>query len=264
MSQPKKDGEHEQHKRKLRNFLLDPHFQLKYAAYLMLIAFAIGALMGAILLRTSDAVVSQSLEAVRQGEAAVERGQELLDESEKVSAVVQMNIVKDPSYAADPVLRDAFSVESAARAARLGEQHAALRAQADALKRHARTISDRQRTQLVALFATLIVLVVAIGLGGIVVTHRVAGPIHKMKRQLSELGAGRLRKPGSLRRKDELADFFQTFNDTVERMRGRQQDRIAMLDAALAELKKGDEKVRATLTQLRDELASALEAERGG
>jgi nitrogen fixation/metabolism regulation signal transduction histidine kinase len=262
MSEPSRDGGsvNEQHKRKLRNFLLDRRFQLKYAGYLMLIALVIGAVMGAILLRTSGAVVAQSLEAVRQGEAAVERGQQMLAESEKVSAVVRMNIVNDPSYAENPALREAFTAESSARESRLLDQHEALRSQAEALRSHSKMISARQRTLLVALFAALAVLVVAIGLGGIVVTHRVAGPVHKMKRQLSVLGAGSLRKPGSLRRGDELADFFQAFNDAVEHMRRRQEAHIAELDVALTQLGDGEERARATLKQLRAELSATLES----
>lgn len=184
----------------------------------------------------------------------------MLAESEKVSAVVQMNIVNDPSYASNPALREAFSAESAARKSRLEEQHQALRLQAQALKTHAKTISAGQRALLIALFGALAVLVVAIGLGGIVVTHRIAGPVHKMKRQLTMLGAGSLRNPGSLRRGDELADFFQAFNDAVEQMRCRQQERIAKIDRALEQLNADDGATRATLKELRDELNATLDA----
>jgi hypothetical protein len=76
------------HQRRLRNYLLDSHFQLKYSAYLVLIAIAISACLGIFLWRTSREVLAQSHKAVEQGEQVVARGREVVSESQKVSAVV--------------------------------------------------------------------------------------------------------------------------------------------------------------------------------
>jgi hypothetical protein len=40
-----------------------------------------------------------------------------------------------------------------------------------------------------------------------------------MKRQLREVGDGSLRRPGKLRRGDELVDFFEAFEDMIDRLR---------------------------------------------
>ncbi len=256
MSQDAVKGSSAPHKRRLRNFLLDKRFQLKYAGYLMLIAVVMSTAMGVVLLRTSDAVVAQSRQAVRQGEVAVGHGQQVLEESKKVSAVVQMNIVNDPAYAKDPVLREAFANEASARDEHLRDQQAALRAQAAALKHQAAQLGARQRTMFLVLVVALVLLSVAIGLGGIVVTHRVAGPVFKMKRQLRELAAGNLQPPDSLRRGDELTDFFEAFNDAVNKLRARHEGYVAQLDAALESLEP-TEPAYGRLRALRDELAAA-------
>jgi hypothetical protein len=75
-----------------------------------------------------------------------------------------------------------------------------------------------------------------VGLGGIVVTHRIAGPIFKMKRLLRELGEGYLRMPTPLRKGDDLQDFFEEFARTVDRLRERKSGELDQLNRILAEL----------------------------
>ena len=53
--------------RRLRNYLLDSHFQLKYSAYLVLIAVVISACLGVFLWRTSREVLAQSQKTVERG-----------------------------------------------------------------------------------------------------------------------------------------------------------------------------------------------------
>src|SRR5690349_763858 len=86
------------HQRKLKNYLLDPHFQLKYTAYLVAIAVALGGSLGLVVWQTSNQVVAQSYKNVEQGQHVVDLGREVVGESRKVSEVVKMNIVKDPVY----------------------------------------------------------------------------------------------------------------------------------------------------------------------
>ena len=58
-------------------------------------------------------------------------------------------------------------------------------------------------------------MVVLIGLLGIYFTHKVAGPVYKMKRLLKQVGQGNLRVEARLRKGDELQDFFDTFTQMV-------------------------------------------------
>ena len=46
---------------------------------------------------------------------------------------------------------------------------------------------------------------------GIVITHRIVGPVHKMKRLLRRVSTGRLAIEERLRKGDELEDLFDTF-----------------------------------------------------
>jgi nitrogen fixation/metabolism regulation signal transduction histidine kinase len=248
------------HQRRLRNYLIDRHFQLKYSGYLVGIAVLLSLCLGTILWRTSQAVLAQSHKAVQQGEQVVARGREVLSESRKVSAVVQMNIVRDPVYSQSPALLEAFKSDAEKQDARLAEQQKALEGQAGALKQQAEDLHDRQTGMFLTLCGALTLLVVLVGLAGIVVTHRVAGPIYKMKRQIREVGRGRLEVPSKLRRGDELVDFFEAFETMVQSLRRRQEGEIAELEKVLSEL---EARVAPSdlerLRRLRDDMKRALE-----
>lgn len=236
--------------RRLRNYLLDRHFQLKYSGYLVLSAAVLSVALGFILWRTSQAVITQSHEAVQQGEQVVARGREVVSESRKVSAVVQMNIVKDPVYSNNPALLDAFKTDAKKQDARLKKQQDALEAQATLLQRQSIDLVHRQHTMFVSLCAVLTLLVLGVGLAGIVVTHRVAGPIFKMKRQIREVGEGHFKMPDKLRKGDELVDFFEAFDGMVRSLRARRETEVAELESAIEKL--GSQSSGEALANLRE------------
>ncbi|MBK7581403.1 MAG: HAMP domain-containing protein [Myxococcales bacterium] len=248
------------HQRRLRNYLLDTHFQLKYTAYLVAIAIVLSGSLGFILYRTSNAVLAQSYSTVSKGEQVVSYGKQVVEESRKVSAVVQMNIVKDETYQDNPALLEAFKTDAQSQDDRLKKQQDELEAQSASLKQQSADIANQQKTMLSSLTAVLLLLVVGIGVAGILVTHKVAGPIYKMKRQIREVGEGKLKIPGKLRKGDELVDFFEAFNDMVVNWRKRQEDEIALLDEAM---KKLEGSVAAgemeTLRKLRADMQSTLD-----
>jgi nitrogen fixation/metabolism regulation signal transduction histidine kinase len=249
------------HQRRLRNYLLDSHFQLKYTSYLVGIAVVLSAVLGVILWRTSEAVIAQSKEAVNQGEQVVALGKEVVGESQKVSAVVQMNIVKDPVYSDNPALLEAFKTDAEKQDERLKRQQEQLEAQAATLKKQSGDLARQQSIVFRTLTAVLVLLVFGIGIAGIVVTHKVAGPIFKMKRQIKDVGEGRLKIPGKLRKGDELVDFFDAFDHMVRSLRARQESEIEMLDQALESLKgKATDQDIEPLIALRKEMQSALDA----
>jgi nitrogen fixation/metabolism regulation signal transduction histidine kinase len=250
------------HQRRLKNYLLDTHFQFKYSGYLMLIAVVLSLGLGTMLWRTSNKVIDQSWKAVRQGEEVVARGKEVVAESQKVSAVVQMNIIKDPVYSDSPALLEAFKADAAQQDERLKAQQESLQRQATQLKQQAAELSTQQRNMLLTLCGALLLLVVLIGLAGIIVTHRVAGPIYKMKSNLKAVADGRLRVPTPLRKGDELVEFFETFRSMVIALRERQEAEIAKLDSAISVLepKAGPAELEA-LHSLRRDMQGALEVQ---
>jgi nitrogen fixation/metabolism regulation signal transduction histidine kinase len=251
----------ERHHRQFRNYLLDRHFQLKYSGYLVGTALVLSVVLGLVLWRTSQSVIAQSRAAVSQGEQVVAVGRDVVEESKKVSAVVQMNIVRDPVYSDNPALLDAFKSDAEHQDARLRQQQKALEGQAAALKQQAADLATRQRTMLVTLCIGMLLLVVAIGFIGIVVTHKIAGPVFKMKRHLGDVAAGRLKVPGSLRKGDELVEFFETFNSMVKSLRARQEREIERLDLAIHELESRGHHAEVTgLRELRREMQTSLDS----
>ncbi|HEU5075584.1 MAG TPA: HAMP domain-containing protein [Polyangiaceae bacterium] len=247
------------HQRKLKNYLLDPHFQLKYTAYLVAVTVALGGSLGVVVWQTSDQVVAQSQKNVEQGQRVVDLGREVVGESRKVSEVVKMNIVKDPVYQDNPALLEAFTTDAKKQDQRLQEQEAQLVAQAESLKRESRSLKAFQSRMMLTLAGVMLLLVVGIFVAGIVVTHKVAGPIFKMKRMIKDVGDGHLRIPGKLRKGDELVHFFDAFDQMVRNLRARQENEIAMLESAIAELEgKADAAVLKSLLDLKREMQNSL------
>ncbi|MGZ3476377.1 MAG: HAMP domain-containing protein, partial [Polyangiales bacterium] len=166
------------------------------------------------------------------------------------------------SYSDNPVLleaiRSANKVESekiSKRALELATAEQKLVTQRDAIA--------RQRNILLATVASaLLLLVIIIGLAGIVITHKVAGPIFKMKKLLKDVGEGKLVVPGKLRKGDELVEFFDVFATMVEKLRVRQEVEIQMVDAAIekAAASGADEQVVAKLNGLRAHMQTDLDA----
>jgi hypothetical protein len=93
---------------------------------------------------------------------------------------------------------------------------------------------DQRQLWIVAVVA--VVMSFALALFGILVTHRVAGPLYIMGRYIRTLGEGSFPQMRPLRHNDELKDFFRGFQESVDQMRSREAADVAALDAALAQL----------------------------
>jgi signal transduction histidine kinase len=186
-----------------------------------------------------------------------------------------MNIAKE--YNDDPELAKTFKEASGTDETKLKEEQArleqdasVLRVRAQELEGEAVTVERQQRTLLWGIVAALALLVVGIGLAGIVFTHKVAGPIFKMKRLLREVGEGKLVVREKLRKGDELHHFFSTFEKMVYDLRAKQQAEIAKLDAIIVKLDDADVSSRGTieieedgltmLKKLRTQMQDQLEA----
>ncbi len=231
----------------MRNFLLDKRFQLKYTGFLVGITLVLSLALGLVLWRTSSAVIEQS-------QQVVQRGREVVTESKKVSAVVEMTINDDPDYKDNPALKAAFDEGASKQNKRLLQQQKQLELQDKELK-------QRRTTYASALTGILALLVIGIGMAGIVVTHRIAGPIFKMKRQFRELGEGKMKMPYPLRKGDELVEFFAGFETMVKSLRDRQAQEIATLDEAIGKL---ESKVSADDLAPLHELRATMQAELDG
>ena len=94
-------------------------------------------------------------------------------------------------------------------------------------------LAHTDRALLGAFAAIALLLAGALGLLGIVVTHRVAGPVFVMGHYLRVLSHGRFPRMRTLRRSDELKAFFRAFIDAVEAMKVREARHAAVLEDAL-------------------------------
>lgn len=68
---------------------------------------------------------------------------------------------------------------------------------------------------------------------GLVLTHRVAGPVHVMEVYLATLAAGRYPHMRGLRQKDELRGFFDRFRQAVDRIREREEEEVRLLSEVI-------------------------------
>ncbi|HQK16103.1 MAG TPA: HAMP domain-containing protein, partial [Polyangiaceae bacterium] len=219
------------YKRRARNYLLDPRFQLKYTGLLVLVALFLSGVLGTQLWFTHKAVISQSQHAVEQGRETVRRGQKTVEESKKVSEVVAMNIARE--YADNPELAKLFNADTDKHNKELAAEQMRLQEDAKALESQAAYLAVQQQKTLWVLVGGLAILVVAIALAGIVFTHKIAGPVFKMSGLLRKVGQGQLRIDSGLRKGDELVEFFETFRKMVDRLRERHIDTMERLEQAI-------------------------------
>jgi nitrogen fixation/metabolism regulation signal transduction histidine kinase len=162
-------------KRKLRNYLLDARFQLKYTGMVVGVTLVVASILGALAYRES-------------------KGQ---TEAMQIQLAMQPDL--DPQAVA--------SLEAFGR--------------------------QRDQQILGGILGGIAVLTLALGLTGIVVTHKMVGPAYKIRMLLGKVAEGHLKVDGSLRKGDELQDVFLAFNHMVNNLRSRQAAEIALLDEAL-------------------------------
>lgn len=174
------------------------------------------------------------------GAFLVNTSSNVVEESKKVSQVATKNITDDAAYADNPELLKSFK---------------------DAADEQDRMMVARQRYMLASILGGLTLLVLFIGVLGIYFTHKVAGPIYKMKLLLRQVGQGKLNFRGGLRKGDELQDFFEAFAEMTTSLKDRQAKEIALLEAGIAAAKAAgaSEESLEKIFTVRDEMKAALE-----
>jgi nitrogen fixation/metabolism regulation signal transduction histidine kinase len=212
------------YRRSIRNYLLDSRFQLKYTGFLVAVAVVISGVMGSVLYSTTHAMVDESAKVV-------EESRKVAEESKKVSDVSRMNI---RDLAADsPELLAEFNKEAEAHDRMIVDQQKAIADQQASLIKN-------QRVLIGSLVAGLAMMVVLIGMLGIYFTHKVAGPVYKMKKLLRQVGEGNLHVEARLRKGDELQDFFDAFTQMIAGLRKFERAQLDELEAAMSALARGE------------------------
>ena len=110
------------------------------------------------------------------------------------------------------------------------------------------TLQGTETTVLVLSAFMALVMALVLSLVGLLVSHRVAGPMRVLRGQLRQLAEGRFPHWRPLRSHDELRDVFAEFHATVDALRRREHEELAAVESVLATGSGGDS--RATLTSL--------------
>jgi hypothetical protein len=205
-------------KRRWRNFLLDTGFQLKLTAYIVLVTLVLSALLGVFLVRAARALMRETAAAVEARSRAAEVSRELSGATLSNELLARMD---------DPAFEATFREKARAIDAAYEAERSAIVAQRAELER-------QQRLTWWVLGGLLTGFTLVVALGTIVVTHRVAGPLLRIRRMVDEVHDGRLRPPRyGLRDGDELRELFEAVRKMVQRLREQHEEDARALARAL-------------------------------
>ncbi len=207
------------YQRKMRNFLLDSRFQLKFAVYFTIPTVIISGFLGYFIASTTGSLFGQMQQAVEARSKSAETSKEL------GTCTLNNDLTKGLD---DPALMTKLE-------ARSKEIDAAYDAEKLAIFQQQKDLVAQQQTTLTVLVGILALFVFAIGLLAIVITHRIVGPLFRIKRMGREVTSGVIRPPEyGLRPGDELKDVFDVFATMVKSLRDRTEADLKAVDAAIA------------------------------
>lgn len=204
-------------RRRKQSYLLDPRFQLKWTGFLVSIVLLVMTALGIVIAITADAAADTARLAVEQAKKA--------SEESKANSILARRSV-ELAAPDNPILAQVMN-ESLAE---VDQKEADNLAEVE--RRRAEVESGRRRIR-VLLGSAGVALLVLLLVMGIVITHRIVGPVHKMKRLLRRVSTGRLSIDERLRKGDELEDLFDTFLQMTYSLRAIQRARLATLDGTL-------------------------------
>ncbi len=220
--------------RRSRRYLIDARFQLKYTGMLIGVVLSVMVVLGAFLLQTARTASTHASFAADQAERA-------LKESAASAKLLRMNA------AYDPALSESLDKDLAVLDGEYQKNLAEVQTRRKDVDRQARRLELLLGGGSVALLISLMVM-------GIFITHRIVGPVYRMKRLLRQVGTARFSVKEKLRKGDELEDLFETFIQSVHSLEALQAGRRATLEATIAKAEKAN---------VSDEVMRGLEALRG-
>jgi nitrogen fixation/metabolism regulation signal transduction histidine kinase len=118
-------------------------------------------------------------------------------------------------------------------------------------------LQGTETTVLVLTAFMALVMALVLSLVGLLVSHRVAGPMRVLIGQLRRLAEGRFPRWRPLRSHDELRDVFAEFHATVDALRRREHEELSAVESVLAT--GSGSSGRATLTALAEAKRARLD-----
>jgi nitrogen fixation/metabolism regulation signal transduction histidine kinase len=205
-------------RRRLRNYLLDTRIQLKFTAYMVAASVAVALLLGAFLVRTTQSLLQEAQEAVDARDSAAQASRELSRATLTGQLLDHMN---------DPAFVRQLEAEAKTIDARYEQE-------AEAVKAARSDLVRRQKVTWLALAGALLGFIVVIALVAIVITHRVVGPIFRIRRIVHAVTDGDLQVSlHQLREGDELKELFTDVTGMVGALRETQAEDLALVGRAL-------------------------------
>ncbi len=233
-------------RRRWRNFLLDTRFQLKFASYVVVSTMVAALLLGGFLWMTSKTLFDEMAAAVDARRKAADTSKELSNATLNNELMQNMD---------DPAFEKQLKEKSEAI-------DASFRAELQAIEDQRDNLVRRQQITLFSLIGGFFLFIVLVAAVSIVATHKIVGPLYRLKRNFHEMGQGRLNfDRDSLRPKDELKDVFEAFQHMVKEVRDRETSLLQRVQAALQvaqQTRASDELVR-ELQTLEAKLKASLE-----
>lgn len=191
-------------KRRLRNYLLDARFQLKLTGYILAIALAVSFTIGIFLWTTSRKLMQEAEIAVEARSRAAETSKDLSNATLSNELLARF---EDPAFEAQ--LKD----KAAAIDAQYEVERQAIVAQRGELVR-------KQRLVWLTLVGCLVAFVVFIAVASIMATHRIVGPLFRIRKLVNQVRGGNLTLPVyALRQGDELKEIFEDLTQMLQSIR---------------------------------------------
>jgi HAMP domain-containing protein len=126
---------------------------------------------------------------------------------------------------------------------------------------HQTLASADQRMLGIILLAALAV-AATLGLLGILITHRIAGPVLVLSRYAEALSQGTYPAMRPLRKNDELKEYFEVFRHAVDRLKAKEAAEIAELQAVASTLSgESGERLRSIVSRKQAVLEAKLAAQ---
>jgi nitrogen fixation/metabolism regulation signal transduction histidine kinase len=231
--------------RQNRSYLLDPRFQLKWTGYLVVVVVLVMAALGAVIARTAGRASDTATLAVKQAEKAYEESK-----SNNILTRRTMQLAGGDNPALQQIMDESLGEVDSQSEKNLAEVRS----------RQEDIAHDRQNVRFL-LIGSGAALVLLLFVMGIIITHRIVGPVHKMQRLLRRVSTGRLVIDERLRKGDELEELFDTFLQMTYSLRAMQGARLATLDATLRRAEKASvpDDVMEGLQALRAQMVLGLE-----
>jgi hypothetical protein len=182
----------QQHKRQLRNYLLDARYQMRFTLFMVAVCALLMSGLGYMVMRKADAATKIAIAQV------------------ETKATTLIAAGKD----ADKVL-----AETAEEVVHL---------------------DARRRLLGWVLVGTGFLLCAGLFFYGIKMTHRVAGPLHKVSTYLDKVKDGKFDKVWGLRKGDHLVEFYEHFREAHEALRQGQEADVDRLRDVIASVERSD------------------------